>query len=121
MQHFVSQVWWKWATIWKSFCHFNPYTFISWLRIQSTISPVSSSLTLQTFQFITCPFIAGRGAEGKTKVIGAVQRGGKVVAQVVPDVKRHTLVPFMARKVSPNATLFTDEFPTYDTMVWLQT
>ena len=58
----------------------------------------------------------GRGAEGKSKVIGAVQRGGKVVAQVVPDVKRHTLVPFMARKVSPNATLFTDEFPTYDTI-----
>ena len=26
----------------------------------------------------------GRGAEGKSKVIGAVQRGGKVVTQVVP-------------------------------------
>jgi len=58
----------------------------------------------------------GRGAEGKTKVVGAVQRGGKVVAQVVPDVKRRTLAPFMARKVSRDATLFTDEFPTYDTM-----
>ncbi len=58
----------------------------------------------------------GRGAEGKSKVIGAIQRGGKVVTQVVPDVKRHTLVPFMARRVSPNATLYTDEFPTYDTM-----
>jgi transposase len=58
----------------------------------------------------------GRGAEGKSKVIGAVQRGGKVVAQVAPDVKRHTIVPFVNKKVSRNATLYTDEFPTYDTM-----
>jgi len=49
----------------------------------------------------------GRGAEGKSKVVGAVQRSGKVVAQVVPDVKRHTLVPFMAKMVSPNAILLT--------------
>lgn len=61
----------------------------------------------------------GRGAEGKSKVIGAVQRSGKVIAQVIPDVKRHTLVPFMARKVSRNATLFTDEFPSYDHMTRL--
>jgi transposase len=58
----------------------------------------------------------GRGAEGKTKVIGAVQRQGKVIARVVPDVKRHTLVPFMNAKVDRNATLYTDEFPSYDTM-----
>ena len=36
----------------------------------------------------------GRGAEGKAKVIGAVQRQGKVIAQVIPqvipDVKSHT-------------------------------
>ncbi|MFC2011458.1 transposase [Chloroflexota bacterium] len=41
---------------------------------------------------------------------------GKVVAQVVPDVKKHTLAPFMAKMVSRNATLLTDEFPTYDTV-----
>ncbi len=58
----------------------------------------------------------GRGAEGKSKVVGAVQRNGKVVTQVVPDVKRRTLAPFMAEKVSPDATLYTDEFPTYDAM-----
>ncbi|MFC2024280.1 IS1595 family transposase [Chloroflexota bacterium] len=61
----------------------------------------------------------GRGAEGKSKVVGAVQRSGKVVAQVIPDVKRQTLVPFMAEKVSRNATLFTDEFPSYDHMTRL--
>ncbi len=58
----------------------------------------------------------GRGAEGKAKVIGAVQRNGKVIAQVIPDVKRHTLVPFMVRKVDRSATLYTDTFPNYDHM-----
>ena len=58
----------------------------------------------------------GRGAEGKSKVLGATQRQGKVIANVVPDVKRHTLVPFMIRNVNRDATLFTDEFPSYDTM-----
>lgn len=58
----------------------------------------------------------GRGAEGKAKVIGAVQREGKVIAQVVPDVKRHTLVPFMTNTVDRNAILYTDTFPSYDHM-----
>lgn len=58
----------------------------------------------------------GRGAEGKTIVVGAAQRKGNIVAQVVPDVRRSTLVPFMAKEVSRNAILYTDEFPSYDTM-----
>ncbi len=58
----------------------------------------------------------GRGAEGKSKVIGAAQRNGKVVAQVVDDVRRHTIVPFTVQNVDRNATLFTDEFPSYDHM-----
>ncbi len=61
----------------------------------------------------------GRGAEGKSKVIGAVQREGRVIAQVVPDVKRHTLVPFMASKVDRDAVLYTDTFPSYDHMTRL--
>jgi transposase-like protein len=61
----------------------------------------------------------GRGAENKAIVAGAVERNGKVIAQVVPDVKRHTLVPFMAKTVNQSATLYTDEFPTYDHMTRL--
>ncbi len=61
----------------------------------------------------------GRGAEAKSKVIGAVQRNGKVIAQVIPDVKRHTLVPFVVRKVDKTATLYTDTFPSYDHMTRL--
>jgi transposase len=56
----------------------------------------------------------GRGADNKTKVIGAVQRNGKVIAKVVDDVKRHTIVPFTINKVDRNATLYTDTFPSYD-------
>jgi transposase-like protein len=58
----------------------------------------------------------GRGAEAKAKVLGAAQRKGSIIANVVPDVKRHTLVPFMAHNVQRDATLFTDEFPSYDHM-----
>jgi len=58
----------------------------------------------------------GRGAEGKTAVVGAVERNGKVIARAVPDVRRHTLVPFTTRVVNREATLYTDEFPVYDHM-----
>jgi transposase len=58
----------------------------------------------------------GRGSENKAKVIGAVQRNGKVIARVIPDVKRHSLVPFVNSKVDRNATLYTDTFPSYDTI-----
>jgi len=61
----------------------------------------------------------GRGAEGKAKVIGAAQRNGNVIAKVIPDVKSRSLVPFMVRRISPKATLYTDTFPSYDTMTRL--
>jgi len=56
----------------------------------------------------------GRGAENKTAVVGIVQRGGKVVASVVPNVKSSTIVPFITSRIAPNAVLYTDEFPSYD-------
>lgn len=58
----------------------------------------------------------GRGASGKSIVVGAAQRQGSVTTVVVPDVKRHTLVPFVVNKVDRNAVLYTDEFPSYDHM-----
>lgn len=61
----------------------------------------------------------GRGAEGKTPVVGAAQRKGRVIAKAVPHVKRSTLVPFMHKQVSPNAILYTDEFPAYNHMARL--
>jgi transposase len=58
----------------------------------------------------------GRGAEGKAKVIGAIQRNGRVIANIVPDVKAHTIVPFMVHNIDRDATLYTDTFPSYDHM-----
>jgi len=56
----------------------------------------------------------GRGADKKTAVVGVVERQGKVAVEVAPNVKRSTIVPFITSKVSRNAILYTDEFPSYD-------
>src|SRR5437763_9777078 len=37
----------------------------------------------------------GRGSKGKAVVVGAVERGGRVVARHVPDSKGRTLMPFL--------------------------
>ena len=56
----------------------------------------------------------GRGAPGKTIVAGAVERKGRVVARVIPDVKATTLVPFALGRVLPASTVYTDELPSYN-------
>jgi transposase len=63
----------------------------------------------------------GRGAGGKSKVIGIAQREGRVLASVIPDVKRKTILPHILKQVNKKqvnkqAVLYTDEFPSYDTM-----
>jgi transposase len=56
----------------------------------------------------------GFGAkEHKSVIAGAVERGGAVVAKVVPDVKKKTLVPFVKENVSKEATIYTDELMSY--------
>ncbi|MDT7041507.1 IS1595 family transposase [Candidatus Nitronereus thalassa] len=56
----------------------------------------------------------GRGAEGKSIVVGAVQRKGKVVAKKVENVKANTLVPFVTERVLPKTIVYTDELPSYN-------
>lgn len=56
----------------------------------------------------------GRGARGKTTVMGITQRGGKVMASVVPNVEQSTIIPFITKNVSPDIVLYTDEFSVYD-------
>jgi transposase-like protein len=56
----------------------------------------------------------GRGADGKTPVIGIVERKGKVVAEVATNIKRSIIVPFITKQISEDAILYTDEFPVYD-------
>ena len=51
---------------------------------------------------------AGRGPVGKVAVIGAIQRGGKVVARPIPNTDEHTLMEFVSETVSPASTIYTD-------------
>src|SRR5258706_1978603 len=60
----------------------------------------------------------GRGAAGKTPVIGAVERGGRVKAQVVPTTQPKTVLPFIDETVSHAAIVHTDEYQVYDDLVY---
>jgi transposase-like protein len=56
----------------------------------------------------------GRGPSGKTPVIGAVSRKGKVVARVINNVDAETLDRFVRETVSDRVSLVsTDDFPGY--------
>ena len=56
----------------------------------------------------------GRGASGKTSVVGAVQRKGGVKAQVTDDTKGSTVLNFIQRSVeTKDSALITDEYRAY--------
>ena len=55
----------------------------------------------------------GRGAPNKAVVFGMLERGGDVMAKVVPDVKKRTLHPIVAENVKPGSTIHTDELRSY--------
>ena len=58
----------------------------------------------------------GRGAAGKTVVVGLTERKGNAITRVVSDVKARTLLPIIAKHVSnrDNTTVFTDELGSYN-------
>jgi transposase-like protein len=56
----------------------------------------------------------GRGAEGKTVVLGIVERKGRAKGIVIPDVKARTLVPAVEAHVIKDATVYTDDLPSYN-------
>ncbi len=55
----------------------------------------------------------GRGAANKTIIAGAVEREGSVKAQIVPNAKAASLVPFVKETVEPFSLVHTDEWPAY--------
>ena len=59
---------------------------------------------------------AGRGAAGKTAVFGLVERNGRVVARVVDNTKADTLFNWFEKYVEKSATVYTDEFTSYDNL-----
>ena len=55
----------------------------------------------------------GRGAPNKTIVFGMLERGGDIMANVVPNVRKRTLHPIIAANVDPGSTVHTDELGSY--------
>ena len=60
------------------------------------------------------PAPRGRGTK-KTPVIGVVERGGKVVAQVADSLKGKAILQFLRQSVNPDGSLLiTDEYQAYN-------
>ncbi|QLC25955.1 IS1595 family transposase [Parasphingopyxis algicola] len=56
----------------------------------------------------------GRGAPGKTIVMGLVERGGSMKAKVIPNVKKDTLRKVTLENVEPGSVVSTDELYSYN-------
>jgi transposase len=58
----------------------------------------------------------GRGAAGKTIAVGMVERKGKAVVVVSPDVRAKTLLPIIEEHIptAEGTTIYTDELPSYN-------
>lgn len=59
---------------------------------------------------------AGRGGVGKAIVIGAIQRGGKVIAQAIENKRAPTLKGFIGKNIATGAHVYTDGFTAYQNM-----
>ena len=55
----------------------------------------------------------GRGAAGKTPVMGLRQRNGRVKTVVVPNLEAQTLRAMIHRYVQTGSTIYTDALPSY--------
>lgn len=54
-----------------------------------------------------------RGSAGKTVVVGAMERDGKIITAVVPNQRRETLEPFVTANVRVGGNIHTDELRSY--------
>jgi len=52
-------------------------------------------------------------AERKAKVLGAVERGGRIHATVIPSRTAETIMPILRTKILPASTVYTDEWKSY--------
>jgi hypothetical protein len=55
----------------------------------------------------------GRGAAGKTIIVGMIERDGDVVTKVVPNVRKGTVEPIIEANVEKGSTVHTDELASY--------
>jgi len=59
----------------------------------------------------------GRSTKSKVPVFGLLKRHGKVYVQIVPDVKRETLLKIIRTKVIPDSIIYTDSWRSYDGLI----
>lgn len=57
---------------------------------------------------------AGRGAVGKTAVLGLRERGGNTIAKPVEDVNLNTILEVVHKHVAPGSTIYSDESSVYN-------
>ena len=55
----------------------------------------------------------GRSTKHKTPVWGAVERKGKVIARVVPNTQKYTLMPHIEENIKEDCYVMTDEWGAY--------
>ena len=60
--------------------------------------------------------IRGRGAPGKTIVLGIMKPDGEVVAKVIPNLKRATIIPEIMAHFEPETQIHTDEMHSYKSL-----
>lgn len=60
----------------------------------------------------------GRGAAGKTIVMGMAERGGRMTTEIIPNVKMGTLRKAMLANVERGSTVSTDELFSYDLLTF---
>jgi len=58
----------------------------------------------------------GVGDKQKVPVLGMVERKGRVVAKMIPDVKAATMIPMIHERVLPSTIVYTDELNAYNTV-----
>jgi transposase len=59
----------------------------------------------------------GRGAAGKVPVFGMLERAGKVVVEVVSDVKEKTLMGLITKTIEPGSLTYSDGFKSYNSLI----
>lgn len=59
----------------------------------------------------------GRGAAGKVPVFGMLERAGKVVVEVVPNVKEKTLMALVTETIEPGSLTYSDGFKSYSSLI----
>lgn len=59
----------------------------------------------------------GRGAKGKTSVVGLLKRKGRVYTQIIPNCSKRELMPIIKGKILTDTTIYTDGWRSYDGLV----